>query len=404
MKILHTADWHIGKILHKESLEKDHLLFFEWMVDLISKEEIDVLLVAGDIFDIANPGAKDRALYYNVLSELSKLNIQVIITGGNHDSAGFLNAPHEILKSLNIQIVGGACDDIRDELVEVRNNRNELELVVAAVPFLKDKDLRRLDPENQYQSREELIREGIKNHYDQAIQLSHEIYPDIPVVGMGHLFAKGAFTSDSERDIHIGNAVGVGTFSFDIRYTYMALGHIHKPQMVDEDETIRFSGAPIPLSFSEKEDQKSVVIIEMDDKKLKEIRTIDIPRHRELKKFKGTLDEVLFAVENYKPTFILPSFVELEINEPLFNVNIISKVEALRESYKESEEFKILKSRTHFETGAKDTAELFTEGQNIEDLQPEEVFGKLIDQEELEDEEKKTLNEAFRELLETLEQ
>ena len=114
MKILHTADWHIGKILHRQSLYDDISYFFDWLVQRITDEKIDLLLVSGDIFDLANPSNMDTKLYYQTLYRLSKTNVKVIITGGNHDSISLLDAPSSLLDVLDITVVGGAKDDIHN--------------------------------------------------------------------------------------------------------------------------------------------------------------------------------------------------------------------------------------------------------------------------------------------------
>ncbi len=108
MRILHTADWHLGIKLHKKDLSEDHKIFFEWLIHLIKEREIEVLLISGDIFDHANPASDARHLYYSFLRQLIHVNCQVIMTAGNHDSPAVLNGPKDILAMLNIDIVANA--------------------------------------------------------------------------------------------------------------------------------------------------------------------------------------------------------------------------------------------------------------------------------------------------------
>ena len=185
MKILHTADWHIGKILHKRSLQDEFILFSEWLLDTIKEESIELLLISGDVFDLANPSAKDRRLYYQLLRNLNELNIQIVITGGNHDSVGLLNAPKEILDVLNVHVIGGALDAIEDELIPIKNEAGEA-LIIAAVPFLRDKDLRNAETDELYKNRTEAIREGIKKHYQILANVCEDKYKGIPSIAMGH--------------------------------------------------------------------------------------------------------------------------------------------------------------------------------------------------------------------------
>jgi len=399
MKILHTADWHIGKVLHKHALNDEMAIFLDWLEDLIKSQGIDVLLVSGDIFEVANPAVKDRGTYYGFLSRLIGTGTKVIITGGNHDSVALLDAPQEILKHLDVMVIGGAQDDIHEELIEIKNSTEETELVVAAVPFLRDKDLRNLSSDTEFENRADALREGIKRHYHQLGDICKSEYAGIPSIAMGHLYARGASTSESERDIHIGNTGAVDSSVFSNAFDYIALGHIHRPQMVAGSEMIRYSGSPIALSFSEKNDIKTVLLLEMSDGKLSAPEVIHVPKARDLYKVSGTMVEVKKALNDYDPEFDLISFVEIEVIEEQFSTSILSEVDQLVADYASHPQMKILKSRTQFLHGAKDTADLFEQGSNIEDLSPREVFERRLDAESLPEEKKDELKATFMELL-----
>ena len=401
MKILHTADWHIGKILHKHSLVQEMEMFLDWLIQTISDEGIDLLLVSGDIFDVANPSVKDRSVYYRFLSRLIGTKTQVIITGGNHDSVGLIDAPQEIFKQLNISVVGGAKSVLSNELVEVFEDK-KVKLIVAAVPFLRDKDLRNLYLDTNFENRSDALKAGIEKHYSDLSDLCEEKYKGVPALAMGHLYAKGVSTSESERDIHIGNAAAIESNIFPDRFGYIALGHIHRPQIIGGNPLIRYSGSPIALSFSEKEDQKCVLITELVEGTFITPKVVSVPKNRQLKKVSGTFNDVKSKLEAYKPDFNLKSFVELEILEKDFSVAILSEVEQLISENASSDRFIILKSKTTFENGAKDTSDLFQRGESIEDLKPLDVFDKLIEHESLSDENITIVKDAFIELLESI--
>lgn len=404
MKILHTADWHIGKVLHKYALRDELLLFFDWLIELIKSEQVDLLLVSGDIFDLANPAVVDRQVYYQLLSRLIKLNVEVIITGGNHDAVGLLNAPQTVLNELKITVIGGAEEDLNNELIEVKNAQGQLEVVVAAVPFLRDKDLRSRDIDAQHANRTEAIREGVKKHYADIADICSEKYPEVPIIAMGHLYAKGVTTSDSERDIHIGNAASIDSSIFSDVYDYVALGHIHRPQIVDKSDYIRYSGSPIALSFSEKTDKKSLVIIEVSKGKITPPQIIEIPKFRSLSKFSGDLETVKKKIAEFKPDYPLKSFVEIEVTEQTFSALTLQEVDAIVSKYQDLEQFIILKARTTFAEKAENTAALFEEGEHIEDLQTIDVFEKMMVQQVIPIEEQTILKEAFLEIMELVNQ
>lgn len=403
MKVLHTADWHIGKVLHKHALKNEIQAFFLWLLDVITKEEINVLLVSGDIFDLANPSSKDRETYYEFLSKLTGLGINIIITGGNHDSINLLDAPKELLKHLSIKVIGGAKTNIEDELIEVHDTQGKLALVVAAVPFLRDRDLRNINTDKKFKDRTEAVREGIKSHYEQLADICGSEYKNIPAIAMGHLYAKGSISSESEREIQVGNAAAVESSIFSPIFDYVALGHIHRPQVIGKNEMIRYSGSPIALSFSEKEDSKSIVIVDIKTKGNLDVKVLSVPKQREIKKFKGSLLQVEDKLKEYNPDYPLPSFVEIEINEETYSSEMIAKMEDLIASFAEIDQFKILKSKINFDKGQNDTSDLFTQGEHIEDLTPVEVFNKKLESEEIDDEKGQLLKEAFLEILELVE-
>ncbi len=402
MKILHTADWHIGKQLHKHALTEELQFFFDWLLKTIQKEQIDLLLISGDIFDKANPSLDDRSLYFQFLKKLIAINIKVVVTGGNHDSIRYLDAPSEILEFLDIRVIGGARKNLQEELIEIRNKKDKLELIVAAVPFLRDKDVRNPETDDQFKNRAEAIRYGIEKHYTDLADIAKKKYPNTPVIAMGHLYAKGSIESESEREIHIGNQAAIESKIFDEVFKYVALGHIHRPQIIGKNPFIRYSGSPIPLSFSEKKDVKSIVIIECRNSKITEPEIHEVPIQREFVKLTGPLSNLKEKLNNYEHNFPLPSFIELECTEENFNALTLKEVDDMvSQMNNENEKFKILKHRVKFEEGGKDTSELFASGIQIEDLSPEEVFIKRIENEPIENRDE--ILEAFKELLEIAE-
>lgn len=401
MKILHTADWHIGKILHKHSLAEEMSLFFDWLIKTIQKENIDLLLVSGDIFDTATPSSKDRAIYYQFLRRLSKTDTKAIITGGNHDSIGVLNAPSEILDVLDIHVVGGAKDPITDEVIELRNKDGELELVVAAVPFLRDRDLRSIE-QNVSTDRAEAIRQGMKLHYKILSEHCASYTSNVPVIAMGHLYAKGASVSESERDI--GNQSSIPSDIFTDVFDYVALGHIHRPQIVAKNNHIRYSGSPIALSFSEKKDEKVVCLIETVENTIKSVNTISIPKHRALYRISGSYDDVVIGLQSYKNKLALKSFIEIVIKEDQFSPILISNVDALIDEYALSDELEILKNVYEFNKSKNNVNSFFTAGIDIQEVSPIDIFKTKLDDEFIDDDQKENLIDAFKEILLNLEE
>lgn len=398
MKILHTADWHLGKKLHKHDLTKDHQLFLDWLINLIHEQSIDLLLISGDIFDLANPPIEARTMYYWFLRQMIQQKCKIIITGGNHDSAMMLDAPKEILQLLDIKVVGGATNPIENEIVVLEN------LVVCAVPYLRDADLRQAIEGETGSSRVENVRLGIKKHYDELAEICQQKYSNLPTIAMGHLYANGSISSESEREIQIGNLASVDGNDFSPTFDYVALGHIHRPQIIGGNERIRYSGSPIPLSFSEKNDQKIVLILEVLANKIQEIISVEVPKFRELKRISGTLEAVkskLLAFQNESP---LKAFLEIEVIEEAYSPLLITALnDAITIS--DDENAIVLKHKISFKNEVKSSEELFVEGQNLEDISEKLMLQKRLEKENaLSDEHRALMMEAFTELLLIVEQ
>lgn len=276
MKFLHTADWHIGQYFFGYDRKEEHVFFFNWLKDTIKKEGIDVLLVAGDVFDSPNPSAESQKIYYRFLREVTTEvpSLQIVITAGNHDSAGRLEAPNPLLEEMNIHVRGvlkkskaGEIDSSQLFVPLVHNG--EVKAWCIAVPYLRQGD---------YPNAESYAR-GVGALYEQLysdLQLHNAT--DMPVVMMGHLQATGSEVSDNDRSERtiIGGLECISPEVFDKSdIVYTALGHLHKAQRVSGRENVRYSGSPLPMSFSEKFYKQGVNLIEIENEKLKSIDRID---------------------------------------------------------------------------------------------------------------------------------
>ena len=143
LRVLHTSDWHIGRILYSRKRYEEYERFLDWMVGIIAEKSVDVLLISGDIFDTTTPSNRALELYYSFLSATSRTGCRsIIIIGGNHDSATSLDAPKQLLHALNITVIGAAREKLAEEVVCIRGAEGEVELVVCAVPYLRERDIR----------------------------------------------------------------------------------------------------------------------------------------------------------------------------------------------------------------------------------------------------------------------
>jgi len=291
MRILHTSDWHLGQNFMGKNREEEHQAFLSWLTKTIEDETVDVLIVAGDIFDTGTPPNYALELYYNFLKDLSKSSCKnIIITAGNHDSIATLKAPKQLLKALNVHVITSG-DENEDELVPIYD-KEELQGVICAVPFLHDRVVRKAQSGQTMQDKEFSLNEGIKEHYNDVFEQAKVLRGNlnVPIIATGHLTTVGSRSSESERDIYIGGTIDIGGDFLGKDFDYVALGHLHINQTVGSDH-VRYSGSPIPLSFSESKTQKKVNIVTFKEGAL-DVQEINIPLHRPLLVLKGDLASI----------------------------------------------------------------------------------------------------------------
>ncbi len=374
MKILHTADWHLGQkfLFYDREMEHQHAL--NWLLGLIKKEKVEVLIIAGDIFDIGNPPNYARRLYYQFLTKLQNTSCRhAIITGGNHDSPAMLNAPKDLLEALNVYVVGAATSVLEDEIVVLKNQKKEIEAVIAAVPFLRDRDLRTSLSGESSTERITRIKEGIYHHYAKVAEIAAK-YKDleVPIIATGHLYAKGAVSSAKQDNIYIGNMENIEAEQFPELFDYVALGHLHRAQVVGGMDHIRYSGSIIPLSFSEIQDKKSVNIILFRNKEIDKVEIVPIPVFRELVTVKGTYEAVQKKLDKLALQFLktdLPAWVEIIIETE----KLIPNLDNLLNDYTKEMNLELLKIRTNRQLFSLDNQ---TEQLSLDDLEPIDVFKK----------------------------
>ncbi len=301
MKILHTSDWHLGRLLHGYKRTDEYINFLNWLAGYITDNQIECLLISGDIFDSNTPPNQAMELYYGFLSRLiHSVCRHIIIIAGNHDSPALLNAPRDILKHFNIHITGSITENIEDEIIKVKDHEGKVRLIVCAVPFLRDKDIRSSEAGESIEQKEQKMIEGIRNHYRQVCDLANDIRGDmdIPIIAMGHLFtAGGSITEDDGvRELYIGSLGHVHHQIFPEYLDYVALGHLHVPQKVNQSDKIRYSGSPLPMGFGEARQQKIMCLIETQDRNLT-VNEVEIPVFQRLESIKGNRDKIISRLQ-----------------------------------------------------------------------------------------------------------
>ena len=375
MKLLHTSDWHLGQSFMGKSREEEHQAFLTWLLETIESESINLLIVAGDIFDTPTPPNYALELYYNFLTNLALSSCEnIIFIAGNHDSISTLKAPKQLLKALNIHLIVSGDED-EDELIEVYH-KDKLKGVVCAVPFLRDYVVRKSLKGESLSDKEYSLTHGIKEHYNKVYKKALQLTKgkDIPIIATGHLTTVGAKTSESEREIYIGGTLDIDSDFLGENFDYVALGHLHINQKVGSDY-ICYSGSPIPLSFSESLSQKKVNIVKFNHKTIK-VSRLNIPLYRALLVIDGDLETIVKELESIKDK---QTWIEIHIkDENPFYAN-----QTIREKAKELElillAVKIDKTQ---QIADLDNHTILS----LDELSPLDLFERRLKQDTLEDE------------------
>ena len=298
MRVLHTADWHLGQhFLTGQERSTEQQAFLDWLLLTVQAQAIDTLVIAGDIFDTQSPSYTAQEQYYTFLVRMQATGCRdIVVVGGNHDSPTMLNASRQLLRQLRIHVVGGVPAAPAEQVLHLAGPDGRPGLVVCAVPFLRDRDIRLAVAGESPDDRQIRIRQSIAGHYaaladmDVVRRLREQ---DVPVLATGHLYAAGGEAREgAERDVHIGGLGLVGAEHFPTAFDYVALGHLHRPQVVGGRAHIRYSGSPVPLSFTEADDKQQVLLLEFKGAGAPTITPVPVPVTRRLQRFHGTLDEV----------------------------------------------------------------------------------------------------------------
>lgn len=304
MRLLHTSDWHLGQSFHNYDRTYEHQCFFDWLVDRLETDQVDVLLVSGDVYDNANPSAAAQKQLYRFLQNARQRvpHLNVVMIAGNHDSPGRLEAPSPLLSLFDTTVVGQVPRKVDGEIdldrlvTPLRNRAGEIGAWCLVVPFLRPGDVPRIEEAG------DPYLDGIAALYRQTFE--HALArrePGQAIIALGHChMADGKVSENSERRIVIGGAESLQAGIFDPRIAYIALGHLHLAQTVGGLETIRYSGSPLPMSFSEIAYPHQVVRFDLDGETAARIEPVRIPRFVELRRIPekhAPLDEVLSALE-----------------------------------------------------------------------------------------------------------
>jgi exonuclease SbcD len=399
MRILHTSDWHLGRTLYGRRRQAEYAAFLAWLIATLGRERVDALLIAGDVFDTGTPANASRELYYQFLYQAvsSTPCRHIVITAGNHDSPSFLAAPRDLLGLFNIHVIGAASENPDEEIVELRAADGALEAVVCAVPYLRDSDIRLVEAGESVEDKSRKLLEGLREHYAAVVRaaLRRCAAADMPIIGMGHLFASGGtvLEGDGVRDLYVGGQAHVNADMFPDEFSYLALGHLHMAQTVGGSAFRRYSGSPLPMTFAEAGRAKSVCLLELRPD-VPDIRLISVPCFQELVSITGNWQDMEAAIRR-----LVDAEATAWIDVVYEGSELIADLRERVETLVHGSALEIVRIRNN-RIAAQALAR--QDGEQPGDLDAREVFERCLDAHAVPQEQRPALVDAYREILDAL--
>ncbi len=400
MRILHTSDWHLGQNFYTKSRAPEHQAFLTWLRQTAADQQVDAIIVAGDIFDTGSPPSYARELYNRFVVELQQTGCELIVLAGNHDSVATLNESRELLACLNTRVIASAQLQPEGQAIILNKRNGEPGAVLCPIPFLRPRDITKSRAGESGSEKQLQLLNAITLHYqacfDAACQLRGE--QALPIIATGHLTALGVTKTDAVRDIYIGTLDAFPASHFP-EADYIALGHIHRAQTVAQSEHIRYCGSPIPLSFDETGSPKVVNLVEFSGASLTKVTPLAVPVTQPLAMIKGTLAQIEQQLQQWRDAPAEPkTWLDIEIVSDDFLHDMQRQIVALTEALP-VEVILLRRSREQ-----RDLAIARLETETLSELSVAEVFERRLQSEALEESEAARLRTLFAQTLETMQQ
>lgn len=394
MRILHTSDWHLGQNFYSKSRAAEHQAFLDWLLETAVEQQVDAIVVAGDIFDTGSPPSYARELYNRFVVNLQQTGCHLVVLAGNHDSVATLNESREILAFLNTTVVASAgCAP------QILNRRDgQPGAVLCPVPFLRPRDIISSQAGLSGQEKQQHLLGAITDYYQQQYEAACTLRGDLalPIIATGHLTTVGASKSDAVRDIYIGTLDAFPAQNFPPA-DYIALGHIHRAQKIGGTEHIRYCGSPIALSFDECGKNKYVHRVDFLDGKLASVEELTVPVTQPLAVLKGDLAAITEQLEQWRDSEQSPPvWLDIEITTDEYLHDMQRKIQALTETLP-VEVLLVRRSREQRERMLSNERR-----ETLSELSVDEVFSRRLALEELEPPQCERLTSLFHRTLQTL--
>ncbi|WP_017891802.1 exonuclease subunit SbcD [Serratia sp. S4] len=401
MRLIHTSDWHLGQYFLTKSRAAEHQAFLRWLIEQIEQQQVDALIVAGDLFDTGSPPSYARELYNRFVVDLQRTGCQLVVLGGNHDSVATLNESRELLSCLNTTVIANAQSETEQQILVLNQRDGQPGAVLCAIPFLRPRDLLTSRAGDSGVQKQQALQEAIADHYQRLYQAAcarrDALGLPLPIVATGHLTTVGVTTSDSVRDIYIGTLDAFPAQAFPPA-DYIALGHIHRAQNVAKSEHIRYSGSPIPLSFDELGKAKSVFMVDFSAGALQQVTALEIPSFQPMQLIKGDLAQIEQQLQQFADyQGELPVWLDIEVATQDYLSDIQRRIQLLADQL--PVEVVLLRRSKEQRRQAIEQQDKET----LNELSVNEVFERRLAQEpEMAEERRQRMSQMFQQVVESV--
>jgi len=401
LRVLHTSDWHLGQHFMGKTRQAEHQAFCAWLLEQVRAHQVDVLLIAGDVFDTGSPPSYAREQYYRLVVDLRDAGCALVVLGGNHDSPAMLGESRSLLAQLGTHVVPGVGVDLAEQVLVLKDRAGQPGAILCAIPFIRPRDVMSSQAGQSAQDKQQSLQQAIAEHYralhELALSKREALGQALPIIATGHLTTVGASASESVREIYVGSLEAFPTSAFPPA-DYIALGHIHRPQKVGGLEHIRYCGSPIALSFDEARQQKEVLLLQFGEAALHSITALPVPVFQPMASLCGSLKELADAIAEIakQGTPERPVWLEVQVSTDDYLSDLQSRINALCEGHP-VEVLRIRRERGNA------SANLTSEArETLDELSVEDVFARRLQQEALQEEDAQRLQGLYRQVLETL--
>lgn len=401
MRLIHTSDWHLGQNFYTKSRAAEHNAFLDWLLTTVNQQQIDAIIVAGDIFDTSAPPSYARECYNRFVVNLQQTGCPLYILGGNHDGVATLNESRGLLACLNTHVIASARQaDEGPVALEIPLRDGSAGAILCPIPFLRPRDILHSQAGQSAREKHQDLLEAITEHYQGCYQAALTLRGErpLPIIMTGHLTTVGAATSDAVRDIYIGTLDAFPASHFPPA-DYIALGHIHRAQAIGGSQHIWYSGAPIPLSFDETGPAKSVNLVTFDQGQLAQVTQLPVPVTQPLATLRGNMDSLIAQLGNWQSDPALPpAWLDIEINSSDYLHDVQRRIREMAASLpvevllvrRSREQRQQVIARQHSET--------------LSELSVQDVFERRLDAAQVSDNQRERLRTLFSMTLNALDQ